>query len=235
MIVTVTCNPAIDVTYEVDAHLPGAVHRVDTVRERPGGKGVNVAAVLTSLGEDVVATGLADADFGAAVAATGIRADFVPTLPRVRRTTVVQAGETTSFWEPGPVLTDPARATRALVAKVEDLLAGATAVVVAGSLPPGMDPSLPARLAADAGVPAVLDVSGRALAVAADAGDAAAAAVARGLATARPWPVIVADAVALSAAAVMSPVAGEVALDAYRRWSGRVEVRTVTPIPESCS
>jgi tagatose 6-phosphate kinase len=58
MIVTVTLNPALDLTYAVDALVPHGTHRVATVAERPGGKGLNVARVLHALGEPVLATGL---------------------------------------------------------------------------------------------------------------------------------------------------------------------------------
>ncbi|MER6668710.1 1-phosphofructokinase, partial [Amycolatopsis japonica] len=43
MIVTVTPNTALDVTYTVDGLRAGDVHRVREVRHRAGGKGVNVA------------------------------------------------------------------------------------------------------------------------------------------------------------------------------------------------
>jgi 1-phosphofructokinase/tagatose 6-phosphate kinase len=61
------------------------------------------------------------------------------------------------------------------------------------------------------------------------AGDAAAAALARALVTSsdRPmdWPAALADAVALSAAAVRRPVAGEVDLPAYTSWRRQVRVQ----------
>jgi fructose-1-phosphate kinase PfkB-like protein len=45
-IATVTLNPAIDRTVSVRGLVPGAVNRAELVGERPGGKGVNVAAAL---------------------------------------------------------------------------------------------------------------------------------------------------------------------------------------------
>jgi fructose-1-phosphate kinase PfkB-like protein len=65
------------------------------------------------------------------------------------------------------------------------------------------------------------------------AGDAAAAAVAACLAAPEPvdWPTVLREAVALSAAAVLRPVAGEVDLEAYRRWRTEVRVET-TPLEE---
>ncbi len=305
MILTVTCNPAIDVTYTVDSLAPGEVHRVSSVVERPGGKGVNVARVLQQLGETTTATGLADETFGAVVEASGVPAAFVPVLPKVRRTLVVHAaGETTSLWEPGPAV-DPSAVT-ALEERVASLLGTATALVVSGSLPAGVPVTLPATLGRSAlarGVPVVLDLDDEPLRTAADgsgavlvpnrdelfrlagaagtldvvtaardlsarsgapvvvtlgadgmlavtgdgcwhaevpervegnptgAGDSAAAAIARGLTRGDSWPDIVADAVALSAAAVLAPVAGEVNLEAYRQWRPQVRVHPVESLP----
>lgn len=51
MILTVTLNAALDLTYHVPALRPHATHRVTDVAERPGGKGLNVARVLAALGD----------------------------------------------------------------------------------------------------------------------------------------------------------------------------------------
>ena len=50
MILTVTLNPALDVSYGVDALVPHGSHRVRSIVERAGGKGVNVASVLHDVG-----------------------------------------------------------------------------------------------------------------------------------------------------------------------------------------
>ena len=90
MIVTITPNLALDVTYEVTELRPGETNRVDAVHARAGGKGVNVARVLRSLGHDVLVLGLAGGPTGDAVRmeleASGLAHDLVPS-----------AGETTSF------------------------------------------------------------------------------------------------------------------------------------------
>lgn len=57
MILTVTLNAALDVTYRVHTLTPQTTHRVSTVTERAGGNGFNVARVLHALGEPVLATG----------------------------------------------------------------------------------------------------------------------------------------------------------------------------------
>ncbi len=56
MIVTVTPNPSIDRTVTLPSPLKrGAVHRVTSVTSQAGGKGVNVAKVLTMAGVDALA------------------------------------------------------------------------------------------------------------------------------------------------------------------------------------
>jgi tagatose 6-phosphate kinase len=58
VIVTVTTNAALDVTYEVDELIAHGSHRVRSVRVRAGGNGVNVASVLIRMRRQVIATGL---------------------------------------------------------------------------------------------------------------------------------------------------------------------------------
>ena len=60
------------------------------------------------------------------------------------------------------------------------------------------------------------------------AGDAAVAALAAGIVAGRSWPERLADAVALSAAAVAAPLAGSFDADARRRYRDAVDVRAVT-------
>jgi tagatose 6-phosphate kinase len=165
MIVTITPNLALDVTYELPELRPGQVHRVREVHRRAGGKGVNVARVLRSLGHEVLVLGLAGGPTGQAVRddldAAGLPYDLMPCAGETRRTvTTVADGEATLLREPGPVITP--REWAALEASVPD----ADVVVISGSLPPGVDGEALARLAArlDArGVPVIVDTSGEAL------------------------------------------------------------------------
>ncbi|MFF9350843.1 1-phosphofructokinase family hexose kinase [Streptomyces sp. NPDC014734] len=65
MILTVTLNTALDLTYGVPELVPHASHRVSDISERPGGKGLNVARVLAALGHETVVTGFAGGSTGA--------------------------------------------------------------------------------------------------------------------------------------------------------------------------
>jgi tagatose 6-phosphate kinase len=289
MIVTVTPNLALDVTYELAELRPGQTHRVDAVHARAGGKGVNVARVLRSLGHDVLVLGLAGGPTGDAVRAdleaSGLAHDLVPCAGETRRTvTVVAGGEATLLGEPGPIVAPDEWA--ALEARIPD----ADVLVVSGSLPRGVDgdavAGLVARLAAR-DVPVIVDTSGEALrraapyawavkpnaeelaevtgtddpvagarmlgapavvvslgaegllAVTGDqvhrvppprvvsgnptgAGDAVVAALAAGIIAGTPWPALLGDAAALSAAAVLAPLAGSFDAAAYEGFRNRV-------------
>ncbi|MEE1749800.1 1-phosphofructokinase family hexose kinase [Streptomyces sp. NPDC006641] len=183
MILTVTLNTALDLTYGVPELVPHASHRVSDMSERPGGKGLNVARVLSALGHETVVTGFAGGSTGAVLrellAARPADAPAPGTAPapltdalvtvagNTRRTIAVvdrATGDTTQLNEPGPLVT--ADEWTALLGRYEGLLAGADAVALCGSLPPGIHVGAYAELvrsARAAGVPVLLDTSGEPL------------------------------------------------------------------------
>lgn len=176
MILTVTANPAIDLTYQVAGLVRGGSHRVGTPLLRAGGKGINVARVLHSQSVPVRALATAGGDTGAELTAglAGIGHRVVPVAAATRRTIALvdQAdGETSIFNELGAPL-QPAD-WQALAAAVADELPGAHLLVGSGSLPEGAPadfyPGLVA-LAHHAGMPALIDASGGGLLSAASAG-----------------------------------------------------------------
>ncbi|MEU7278906.1 1-phosphofructokinase family hexose kinase [Streptomyces sp. NPDC045431] len=172
MILTVTLNTALDLTYTVGALVPRSSHRVTDVIERPGGKGLNVARVLASLGHETVVTGFAGGATGEVVRGLlaplpGVRDALVPIAGATRRTVAVvdaSTGETTQLNEPGPVVS-PAEWS-AFLSSYDALVGGASAVALCGSLPPGVRVGAYAELirrARAAGVPVLLDTSGEPL------------------------------------------------------------------------
>ncbi|MGJ3560052.1 1-phosphofructokinase family hexose kinase [Streptomyces sp. INA 01156] len=110
MILTVTLNTALDITYRVPALRPHASHRVTEVIERPGGKGVNVARVLAALGHEVTVTGFAGGLTGRLLRdrltpVPGLVDALVPVSGTTRRTVAVvdeRSGATTQLNEPDP-------------------------------------------------------------------------------------------------------------------------------------
>jgi tagatose 6-phosphate kinase len=180
VITVVALNPALDVTHHVNAVDWAGVNRPVRVHTSAGGKGLNVARTLHSLDENVMLLGLAGGDTGAAVQAgldaAGVPAVLTPIGAPTRRTfAVVDATRHTVaiFNEPGPPITgaeyDKFRAS------YEEALHASSAVVLSGSLPPGLPASTYAdliRAAADAGVPSLLDTSGEPLRLGVAAGPA---------------------------------------------------------------
>lgn len=171
MILTVTMNPAYDMTYRVEHFERGAAHRVRSVEQRIGGKGINVTRVLNQLGKYARATGFSDHAFAAA-AELEMPVDFVHALPWVRRTLVISEsgdGTATALWEPGARVSNP-HAAEQLRVRVTGLLPEISGLVISGSLPGGVDHGLPAelaRIAIAAGVPTICDVDGETLRLAA--------------------------------------------------------------------
>lgn len=171
MILTVTLNTALDLTYTVPALVPHTSHRVTEVAERPGGKGLNVARVLAALGHDTVVTGFAGGPTGAVLrdllAALPPRDALVSVAGNTRRTIAVAdaaTGDTTQLNEPGPHIS--AAEWAGFLRTYENLLAGADAVALCGSLPPGIHVGAYAELvraARTARVPVLLDTSGEPL------------------------------------------------------------------------
>ncbi|MEU4493186.1 1-phosphofructokinase family hexose kinase [Streptomyces sp. NPDC023998] len=171
MILTVTLNTALDITYRVPALIPHNAHRVTEVREHPGGKGLNVARVLSALGHESVVTGFVGGPVGAVLrdllAPLGPHDALVPIAGTTRRTIAVvddASGDTTQLNEPGPTVTAAEWTT--FLSAYESLLRDADAVALCGSLPPGIHVGAYAELvrrARAAGVPALLDTSGEPL------------------------------------------------------------------------
>ncbi|WP_270888524.1 1-phosphofructokinase family hexose kinase [Pedococcus sp. 5OH_020] len=180
MILTVTPNPALDVTYEVQRLVPHTSHRVLSVRELAGGKGVNVAAVASLRGQSVVATGLLGGATGGRLRRDlderRIRHDFAECSHETRRTVTVVSrsdGDATAFNEPGEDWRD--EDWRLLVQHLQGLLRryAPRVLVASGSVPAGFPADGYARLVRlghDAGCRVVVDASRDALLEAVAAG-----------------------------------------------------------------
>lgn len=178
MILTVTPNPALDLTWHVDRIHVGETHRAEVAAMRAGGKGINVARVAHAQGTTVRAVTTAGGRTGEELAAelrsSGVPHSLVPVAGATRRSIALvdeQRGDTTVINERGLNPTDAEWAT--LIGEVVDALPGAGVLVISGSLPPGAPRTLLPLLIGlgkDAGIPVIVDTSGPALLQAADAG-----------------------------------------------------------------
>jgi 1-phosphofructokinase family hexose kinase len=180
VILTVTPNPAIDMTYQVDRFRSGASVRVGDARSRAGGKGINVARVLVSVGAPVLAIapagGRTGQEFEEDLTTSAIPHRLTASRGATRRTvTVVEQGlgEATTLNEAGSTLSETE--WRELLRLALEAASVSQCIVGSGSLPPGVPQDFYAQLVSGAtrlGVPAVIDASGPALLEAAAAGAA---------------------------------------------------------------
>ena len=171
MIITVTLNPAVDQTLDLEKLTLGDTNRVRDSRIDPGGKGINVSRVLRVLGRESMASGLAPGSLGRFVEHSlleqGILCDFVHTRGQTRTNlTVVDESvhETTLLSYPGPE-TDPRHITT-LETRLRRYLSPGDWLVVAGSIPPAIDVETYARLirlGRQVGAKTVLDADAEAL------------------------------------------------------------------------
>jgi 1-phosphofructokinase len=170
MIVTVTPNPSLDRTLEVESLDRGEVVRAAADRSDPGGKGVNVSRALVANGHAsraVLPLGGADGELLASLLeGLGIEVVPVPIADETRsNVTVVEPdGTVTKLNAPGPRLSteEVQRLLERAVAAADD----AAWVVGSGSLAPGTPEDLYARLAGvvrPAGARVAVDTSGSAL------------------------------------------------------------------------
>lgn len=169
-ILTLTLNPALDLTVSLDRLVPGAVNRGLGLTRHAAGKGLNVAQVLADLGHNLTVSGFLGRDnaqpFESLMQARGFHDAFVR-VPGETRSNIKLAeadGRITDL--NGPGLQVEAEHLQGLLDTLGPLLAGHDAIVVAGSLPRGVSPQwfaeLLRRLKAS-GVPLALDSSGAAL------------------------------------------------------------------------
>ena len=177
MIITVTLNAAIDKSLSVPSFRLARRHRTVDQTTMAGGKGVNIARALKMLGQPVIATGFAGGPTGLRIVEQltqeSILNDFVRIREESRTNTAVYdptTGDTTEVNERGPAVT--ATEVELFRDKLLYLARGADIVVLAGSLPRGVDPELYAGLIRDLrriGVQTVVDTDGEPLRLAARA------------------------------------------------------------------
>lgn len=173
-ILTLTLNPALDLSVGLDRLVLGEVNRTRETHLAAAGKGVNVARVLVDLGHDVSVSGFLGADndgpFLRAFEALGVEDAFirVPGETRINAKLAEADGRVTDINGPGAAIDAAAwqKLLEGLDTRINDSLRRPDALVIAGSLPPGLAAedlaNLIARLRA-ARLPVWVDTSGEAL------------------------------------------------------------------------
>ncbi len=177
-ILTITLNPAVDISTSVDRIEPVRKLRCRAEVRSAGGGGINVARVVSRLGGSVTAVftagGVVGEQLKQLVESENVPSLALPVAGQTRESFTV-VDETTNdefrFVMPGPVLTEAE--WQACEEQIETLAKGRTYVVVSGSMPNGAPADAHARIAAIArrvGARFVVDASGSQLKAALEAG-----------------------------------------------------------------
>jgi 6-phosphofructokinase 2 len=171
MIYTVTLNPALDRELVVDKIVYDDANRVREEHRYAGGKGIDVARVLTELGVECVALGFVGGYDGLELEGRlinqGVACDFVRIGAETRTNIFVRnrkTGKQAIFSVRGPEV--KAQDVGLLVEKLRNLRPAPTYAVIAGSLPTGVTPRIYFQLVKtlrDQGARVVLDADGEPL------------------------------------------------------------------------
>ena len=144
MILTITLNPALDRTMTVPNFQAGYRHRATDTVVLPGGKGINVARVVKTLGRPVIATGFLGGGRGEQILgnlnAEGILCDFVRIQGESRTSTAVvdpTNNTITEINEMGPEIRPEELAL--MMDKLEYLGKAADIAILGGTLPRALD------------------------------------------------------------------------------------------------
>ena len=174
-ILTVTLNPALDLTTSAPRVVPDDKLRCTAPRFDPGGGGINVSRAIRAMGGDSTALvalgGATGTRLAGLLADAGLPLLTLPAPGETRQSVTVDdqaLGRQYRFVMPGPEWSD-ADVEAALQAAVDALRPDAL-LVLSGSNPPGVPAGFAARLAErlqGSGARLVVDTSGEALAMAA--------------------------------------------------------------------
>ena len=169
-VLTVTLNPALDLTVQLSSLRLGEVNRSESLQVHAAGKGLNVAQVLADLGHQLTVTGfLGESNpqaFEQLFAARGFTDEFVRVAGETRSNLKLAEtdGRVTDINGPGLAVTEAQ--CDELLARLQRLAPAHDLVVVAGSLPRGIDSQWFVQLLNSLkalGVRVALDTSGFAL------------------------------------------------------------------------
>lgn len=171
MITTITLNPAVDKTVEIENFEAGAVNRVKSVRLDAGGKGINVSKVIMSLMGKSKAVGVLGGTSGCFIKdyleRAGIENEFLfingetrtnlKIIDRIRKTN-------TDINEPGPRLEvkDIERLKQMIFKNIHE----SSILVFSGSVPENVDKEIYAKwikAAKEVGAKTILDADGELL------------------------------------------------------------------------
>ncbi|HFD3575781.1 TPA: hexose kinase [Enterococcus faecium] len=169
MIVTITMNPSIDISYPLVSWNVDTVNRTDQVSKTAGGKGLNVTRVIHDLKGDVLATGVLGGFHGAFIAdelkRAGIKQKFTDIKEESRDSiAILHEGNQTEILEAGPTVSYEEQQN--FLENFKELIKKAKIVTISGSLAKGLPSNIYqtlVQLTEEQSIKVLVDTSGESL------------------------------------------------------------------------
>lgn len=166
MILTITMNPSVDISYPLGKLVINDVNRIANVKKTAGGKGLNVTRGIHASSVPVIATGVLGGTTGEYIKKEldkdGISYHFYNITQESRNCiAILHEGNQTEILESGPSLTE--KDVDGFLQHYQSLLKKCKAITISGSLPIGFPINFYATLIAVANqhnIPVLLDSSG---------------------------------------------------------------------------
>ncbi|MFK4308407.1 tagatose 6-phosphate kinase [Bacillus sp. RC240] len=169
MILAVTMNPSVDISYPIQDFKLDDVNRVENIRKTAGGKGLNVARVVKQMGEDVLTTGVIGGTIGDYIIQELTKSDIRNHFYKINQESrnciaILHDSKQTEILESGPSLST--EEGTAFLEKYRELLSEVSLVTISGSLPKGLESEFyrqMVEIGREKGIPVIVDTSGEPL------------------------------------------------------------------------
>lgn len=169
MIVTVTMNPSVDISYPLDTLKIDDVNRVEKVSKTAGGKGLNVSRVIKQMNGELIASGILGGSLGTYIVEQLNKEEVPNHFLKIEKESrnciaILHEGNQTEILESGPTLDNGEG--EEYFELFEELLEEAKVVTISGSLPKGLSLDYYQKLlemSREKNVKILIDTSGEAL------------------------------------------------------------------------
>lgn len=169
MILTLTLNPSVDISYPLEQFYLDTVNRVTKTSKTAGGKGLNVTRVLSEFGEEVLASGFLGGALGQFIEEQLTEGQIDQSFFKIKGETrnciaILHEGQQTEILEQGPTIDK--KEAEDYKTHLLKLFKRANVIAMSGSLPKGLNTNYYAdivKLANEQGLPTILDSSGQSL------------------------------------------------------------------------
>ena len=144
MILSITANPSVDISYNIENLKIDDVNRVELVNKDAGGKGIHVSYVLNELGEKVINSGFVGGKLGEFIEKRlderKISHDFIKLEDETRNCiAIIHDNKQTEILEKGPKI--GLEKEKEFLDHLEKLSKNIEIINISGSLPKGLDAS----------------------------------------------------------------------------------------------